>query len=434
LDVLSKAIVGCNLIDGTGKFPIKEATILIEGSKIIDVGKGIDFPSNAEVIDAAGKTVMPGLIDAHTHLGSPHMPPGTDQSAIQDALTTIRTANSPIVAMFMLKSAQQNLDAGFTTVKDISWVWDPLGVQGIAVRNAINNGWFIGPRIVVFSWIGMTGGHCDLRLWHYPSTNPNLARIGGPLVWPADQVADGVGEVLKRCRQALRFGADGLKTSADSYELWGRSSATAKLYKNYSLEELKAMCDEAHRHHRLVSMHSHSPYGIKHAIDGGANVIEHCSRPDDEGIAMILKGKITTTATLMGRGPIEATFDKKSPRYELRLIGRDFFMKKYKKGVPMAMGTDTCHGGHRQGLAARGIAMMVEYGMSPMDAIVSTTKIGAEACNLGDQLGTLEKGKLADIIMVDGDPLKNIQVLMDKENIEIVMKGGEVLVDRRSKI
>jgi imidazolonepropionase-like amidohydrolase len=343
-----------------------------------------------------------------------------------------------MVSMFILKNAQKNLEAGFTTLKEISWVWDPLGGQGMAVRNAINMGLFPGPRLVVYSWIGMTGGHCDLRLWLYPSTPPNVIRTGGPLVWPPIETADGVGEVLGRSRQALRLGADGLKTSADSYELWGKSSATAKLYKNYSLEELSAMCDEAHRHHRLVSMHSHSPYGIKHAIEGGVDVIEHCTRPDSDDISMILKKRLITSATLAGIDapkplpPVSETFNPESPNYDERMLTRDFFLKKYKAGVRIAMGTDTCHEARSHGLAARGVAMMVEYGMSPMDAIVSTTKVGAEACDLGDQLGTLEKGKLADIILVDGDPLKNIQVLMDKEKIELVMKGGEVLVDRRS--
>jgi len=233
----------------------------------------------------------------------------------------------------------------------------------------------------------------------------------------------------------MRLGGDGIKTSATSYEVWGGK----KRILNYSIEELTALCDETHRHLRFVSMHTSTPEGIKHAINAGADVIEHCGRPDDEGLAMILEKNIITTATLAGTdrpkplAPVEATFDSESPHYERRLRSRELFMKKYKAGVKIAMGTDTCHDGRSHPFAARGIAMLVEYGMTPMDAIVSSTKIGAEACDLGDELGTLEKEKLADIILVDGDPLKNIQVLMDKKKIEIVMKGGEVLIDRRLK-
>jgi imidazolonepropionase-like amidohydrolase len=425
-------IINSKLIDGTGSKPIKDAVIVIDGSKISEIGGNVDIPEDAKIIDANGKTVIPGLIDAHTHLGSPILPPNSQDTLEQNTLSTIRSVNSPMISMYSLKNAQIDLMSGFTTLKELSWVWDPLGIQAIAVRNAVNMGFFIGPRIVVYPWVGMTGGHCDMRLWFCPSTPPNLISTGGPIVWPTMATADGGSEVLRRVRESMRLGGDGIKTSSDSYELWGGE----KNVNNYSLDEMKILVEETHRHHKLVSMHASSNDGIIHAINSGADVIEHCTHPSDEAIKQIIKDDIITTATLADiQGPkplqkIEYTFNKKNPSYDKNLIRKDFFQKKYKSGVKMAMGTDICHEGSSHGLAARGIVMLVEYGMSNLDAIVASTKIAAEACGLHNKIGTLETGKYADILVIDGDPLINIKVLMDASKINLIMKDGELLKNK----
>jgi imidazolonepropionase-like amidohydrolase len=426
--MFKKAIVGSRLIDGTGNPPINDVVIIINKNEILEIGKNVDIPDDAKIIDVEGKTVLPGLIDAHTHLGSPILPPNSRDIDEQNALSTIRSVLSPMISMFSLKNAQKNFESGFTTLKELSWVWDPTGVQAIAVRNSINMGLFNGPRIVVFPWVGMTGGHCDLRLWFCPSTPPNYISTGGPVVWPPIATADGKSEVIKRVRELMRLGGDGIKTSADSYELWGGE----KNVNNYSIEEMSALVEETHRHHRLVSMHASSNDGIMHAINSGVDVIEHCTSPSKEAIELISKRNIITTATLAGfHGKdlfysIDETFDRKNPFYEKNLIQKEYFLKKHDAGIRMAMGTDICHEGSSHGLAARGIVMLVEYGMSEMEAIVASTRIGSESCGLNEKIGTLEKGKIADLIVVDGDLLKNIRVLMDTSKIQFIMKDGEV--------
>jgi imidazolonepropionase-like amidohydrolase len=427
-----KVILNSKVIDGTGNKPIKDAVIVINGSLISEIGSKIDLPDDAQIIDANGKTVIPGLIDAHTHLGSPILPSNSLDTIEQNTLSTIRSVHSPIISMYSLKNAQTNLMSGFTTLKELSWVWDPLGIQAIAVRNAINMGFFTGPRIVVYPWVGMTGGHCDMRLWFCPSTPPNLVNTGGPIVWPPIATADGVSEILKRVRESMRLGGDGIKTSSDSYELWGGE----KNVNNYNIDEMKILVEETHRHHKLVSMHASSNDGIIHAINAGADIIEHCTYPSDDAIEQIIKENIITSATLGDiQGPkplqkIEDTFNRKNPSYNTNLERKEYFHKKYKAGVKMAMGTDICHEGSSHGLAARGTASLVEYGMSNIDAIISSTKMGAKACGLDKKLGTLEKGKYADILIIDGDPLDNIKVLMNTSKIKVIMKNGEFIKNK----
>ncbi|NIM46212.1 MAG: amidohydrolase family protein [Nitrososphaeria archaeon] len=415
-----KAIKAGKLIDGTGNPPIENAVVVVKGSRIEAVGEEVKVPSHAQVIDADGKNVMPGLLDIHVHLASVEAP------GSQVILSMVRAPPSLLI-LYAAKHARDMLEAGYTTVRDLgillSTVPSREATPLLSLRGAIELGLVPGPRVVVAGPIYMTAGHYDMI------KPPTILRSSG-------ETADGAWEVRRKVRELIRENVDLIKTSAgggaagEAEEIWWR---------NYTVEELEAIVDEAHAQGRKVAAHVYTPATIKNALEAGVDTIEHGSFLDDQVIDMMVKKETVLVPTLTVFSERNVSADPDRPVYYLRKMGdileasKNSFQKAHRAGVKIAAGTDLWAQWPPApifGENAYELELMVKYGMSEMEAIVASTKTAAEALGLEDQIGTLEKGKEADIIISESDPLKNIEVLQDKENIQMVMKGGKIAVNR----
>jgi len=405
-----KVIKGGTLIDGTGAKPIENATIVIKDVVINAVcEEEIKIPAEAQVIDATGKTVMPGLIDAHVHLimsGEPN--------------PLIMLQYSPgFIAFKAAKNAQMTLESGITTVRDLGDAW----YFCLALKKAIEVGIMPGPRMMVSGKvISQTGGHGDFYL---PS--------GISLEW-GSRIADGVDDVRKAAREQLREGVDVVKICTSGGVLSPSDVAGAR---QFTVEEIRAAVDEAQAVGKRVAAHAHGTQGIKNAILAGVNTIEHGTLLDDEAIKMMAERGIFLVPTLSsgynimkygGKAGIPEYAIKKEE--ELVKLAKRGLREAAEAGVKIAMGTDSGTPFNTHGANALELQLMVEAGFTEMEAIVASTKTAAEALGLEKLVGTIEKGKLADIILVEGNPLKEIKVLQDKRNIAMVVKNGEIVVRR----
>jgi imidazolonepropionase-like amidohydrolase len=290
------------------------------------------------------------------------------------------------------------------------------------VRDSINAGIFVGPRMFVAGWTTITGSHLDLVL-------PRAA------LRPAFQTADGPWELRKLARDNLRAGCDVIKTCASG---GGGTDKEEPDVRNMTQEEIDAIVDEAHAFHKLAAVHCFTPEAHKMAIKAKTDTIEHMVFHTDESIDLIVKSGVYVTPTLSHRTDhaIQTRRDQGTAKFildkmkTLQPFCYETFQKMYKAGVNIAMGTDMGYD-PEMGAGAGELQLYVDLGMTPMHAIQTATRNAARALKLGDELGTLEKGKIADIIAVDGNPLEDITVLQPKQNIKMVMKEGEIFVDRR---
>ena len=400
-----KAIKAGKVIDVLSGIVLTNQIILIDNNMIIEIGSGIVIPKNAEIIDLSNSTVLPGLMDCHTHLT---FQPGDNY--YEDIFR-----KTPIdYALLAPTYAKRTLHAGFTMVRDVGS--DQL--IDISLRNAINRGDIEGPRMLVSTFaLGATGGHADLT-----GFNPNID-------WKYNKdftgVADGENEIRKRVRNNVKWGADWIKVSATAGVLSEEESAGAP---QYSLDEMKVVVEEAHRWGRNVAAHAHGTEGIKLAIKAGVTSIEHGSLIDDEGIRMMIEKGIWLVADIYNDDYILAEFSKKGYPQKIidkeKLIGRlqrENFQKAVKAGVKIAFGTDA--GVYPHGWNGKQFFYMVKYGLTPMQAIQSATINAADLLDWKDKTGSISKGKLADIIAVDGNPLDDITIL---EHVKFVMKDGIV--------
>ena len=406
------AIVGGTLLDGTGRDPIKNSTILFNES-IVNVGPSEDIkvPSEAQEINAAGMTVMPGLIDAHIHISGRRTRDRLRNMIESDLLKAIRC----------VVDVNKALEMGFTTLRDVG------STIGLSLKTAINEGTVPGPRIVTaHKVISQTAGHGDV---HYL-----------PINWVKDSgrmIVDGPDECRRAARMNIREGVDLLKLCTTGGVMSQRDVPGSP---QFTVDEIKAVVEEGHRVGIKVAAHAQGAEGIKNAIISGVDTIEHGTYIDDEGIQMMIDENRIMVPTLAINWKIITEGDKFniSPWAMGKAIdaGKVKYrntMKAYKAGVKIAMGTDFSSPPMTPlGENAIELWLLVREGMKPMDAIVSATKNAAEAADLDKKLGTLENGKLADVVVVDGDPLKNIKVLQDKNKIKMVFKGGNVIVDRRN--
>jgi imidazolonepropionase-like amidohydrolase len=404
-----KAIIGATLLDGTGAKPLEDATILVEGGIIQDVGRGINMPEGAEVVDASGMMVMPGLIDAHVHLcleGGPNIlailqyPPG-------------------LLQLMAARNALNTLEAGYTTVRDMG---APMGFA-ISLKRAIGMGIARGPRIVTSGRvISQTGGHAD---FHLPSG------INFDLM---SRIADGPDEVRKAAREQLRDGADWVKICSSG----GVMSPTDPVdTRQFTVDEIRAAVEEANAVGKNVAAHAHGTTGIRNAVMAGVKTIEHGTIMDDEVVSLMAEKGVFHIPTLVASwGILKHGREAGIPDYavakaeQLATYPGRSMMLSHGAGVKVAAGTDAGTPFNRHGENAKELELMVEAGFKPMEAIRATTKVGAEAVGLGRVTGTLQKGKWADVIVVDGDPLKDIKVLQDRSLIRLVMKGGAMEVRR----
>lgn len=388
---------------------LESHAILVEGDRIAKVGPAaeIGVPPGAKVIDLGSATVLPGLIDCHTHLTGDPEHSGYESLGI----------SVPRAALYGAKNARLTLEAGFTTVRDVG----AAGFSDVALRDAVNNGDVPGPRVLASGMsLGSTGGHCDNNL-----LAPEFAhRDPG--------VADGVAEVLRKTRETVKYGADVIKFCA-SGGVFSKGDLPGTT--QYSLGEMKALVEEAHRQGRKVAAHAHGTDAIIQAARAGVDSIEHGSLIDDEGIRAMkelgtfLVADIYNDDFILGQGK-EYGFTDEMIEKE-RTIGqkqREGFERAARAGVRIAYGTDA--GVYPHGGNAKQFAYMVKYGLTPMQAIQAATVHAAELLGWPDRIGSLESGRFADLIAVEGDPLADVSVL---ERVLFVMKGGRVVKNELSK-
>ena len=399
------AIRAGKLVDPDSGKVLTDQVILIKDSKIENVGRGLAIPAGATVVDLSKMTVLPGLIDCHTHLADgahDGEPMGQfRKTAAQDALESV-------------PNARVTLESGFTTVRDVG-VYRAL--VDIALRDAINRGDIVGPRMFVAgSYVTITGGAGaatglapDIQLpWdlHYGEANSP---------W----------EVRKVVRQLAHDGVDHIKVLSSGAVLTHGSNPKSE---EFTPEELQAVVDEANHFGLRVEAHAHSPEGIKNAIRAGVASVEHATMIDDEGIALAKQHGTYLDMDIYDEECIQEDGKKgKVPKdflehdAQLGQIQRDNFRKAVAAGVKMSFGTDA--GVCPYGTAGRQFAFMVQYGMTPMQAIQAATSSAADLLGRSAEIGSIKPGKYADIIAVSGDPLANIREL---ENVKFIMKDGKI--------
>ncbi len=397
------------LVDGTGRAPVPDAVVVITDDRITAVGpaSGVRVPAGARVIDLGDVTLLPGFIDAHTHLiGRVLGDPEGETSAVKDY--------SSFGAILGVVHARRTLLAGFTGVRNV-------GAHGefddVALRKAIGDGWVEGPRMETAGHaIGITGGHCDENAYR-PGLLDGSIREG---------IADGPEQVRAAVRYQVKYGADVIKTCATGGVL---SEGDAVGATQYTFEEMKAAVDEARKLERKVAAHAHGAEGIKIATRAGVASVEHGSFLDEEGARLMAERGTYLVPTLMAGEQVERLAKSgvlKGLRAEKALAAaaamRHGIRLAVAHRVPIALGTDA--GVIPHGTNAHEFTLMVEWGgMTPMDAIVAGTLNAAKLLGWEKNLGTLEAGKLADVVAVAGDPLRDIRSM---ERAVFVMKDGFV--------
>lgn len=408
------------LIDGRGGKPVKDAVVLVHGNRITKVGEKSKLkpPPGAETVDCSRYTVMPGMMDLHIH------------TAMHNCMTfhNHRVAQFETMPhlqqMYALFHAQNCFDMGFTTLRDLG-MNGPYGLlvnEMCAVRDAINAGIVEGPRMLIAGFTTMTGSHLEL-------IQPRAMYRWG------FNTADGPWELRKLARKNMLAGCDVIKTCASG---GGGTDKEEPDIRNMTQEELDAVVDEAHALHKHAAVHCFTTSAQRMALKAGTDTIEHMVFHDDETIELIRKSGTPVTPTLshrtdhaikLRREHGTADFVLRKMKY-LQPFCFETFRKMYKAGIKIAMGTDMGFEPDMGSNAAE-LEIYVKLGMKPMDAILTTTRNAAQALKQEKDLGTLEAGKLADLIAVDGDPLKKIACLQEKKNIKVVMKEGKIYADRR---
>ncbi|PAF39734.1 aryldialkylphosphatase [Terribacillus saccharophilus] len=405
---MDKLIRNGIVIDGTGKV-IEDAVIAIKGDRITAIGPASDFIGidAKEVIDAQGGYILPGLIDTHVHM----------MMEIKDVRESLIT---PFSMRFYeaLTYMKRTLDAGITTVRD-------AGYADLGVKQAIENGLISGPRMQIsVNPLTITGGHGDN--WMVSDMDmTNKAYPGFP-----SGICDGPEQVRQKVREMLRSGADIIKVHATGGVM---SPTDHPEFTQFSMEELRIIVEEAaYRKGRKVMAHAQGAEGVKQAVRAGIHSIEHGIFLDDEAIELMLEHGTYLVPTLLAPvSVVEASEANESmPAYavdkakEVMEIHQQSVARAYEAGVKIAMGTDA--GVMAHGTNLRELALMCDIGMSPMEAIIATTKVAAECLGWEDRIGTVAEGKLADLIIVQENPLENIASLADTSNIKTVMQGGEL--------
>jgi imidazolonepropionase-like amidohydrolase len=391
----------------TGKL-LSDETFIIEDGRIVSAGPSAETkaPPDALGIELPNATVLPGLIDAHTHLTyDPQF--GYAELGVSVPRSTLTGA----------KNARLTLQAGFTTVRNVG----ADGYSDVALRDAINAGDLPGPRMLVSGpALGITGGHCDNNLlpYEYHATG--------------DGVADGIAAVQHKVRENIKYGSDLIKICATGGVLSKGDDPQAS---QYTLEEMKAIVADAHRLGRKVAAHAHGAQGILWASEAGVDSIEHGSYIDDAGIAEMKKNGTYLVPTLyLGDWFLENAERNHVPDFLLGKaktvmpIARKNIAHAFASGVKVAFGTDAAVYPH--GLNAREFAVMVKLGLTPLQAIQAATVNAADLLGWQGKVGSLEPGAWADIVAVDGDPLKDVTTL---EHVKFVMKGGEVVKNEYGK-
>ncbi len=398
------AIKAGKLIDGKGGVPQSNVTILVEANKITSVGTHIAIPSSAKVVDLSSSTVMPGLIDAHTHL----LLQGDITAADYDEQLLKQSPQYRTIQATV--NARTALENGFTTLRDLET--EGAGYSDVDVKRAINNGIIPGPRLIVATRaLDVTGAY------------PLLGYAPEVHVPVGVQTCDSPEDCRRAVREQIKYGADWIKVYADrSYYV--KPDGTLSSIPTFTPEEMKAIIDEAHRERHKVAAHAMATPGQKTALDAGVDSLEHGDYLSDEILAQMKRQNVFYCPTLyVGVYVAQGRAQAGAPIWvKLMDIARESFGRALKAGATIVFGTDAGGFAWNEN-EAKEFSLMVKYGMSPMQAIQSATSVAAKALDMDDKIGSIEMGKLADIVAVKGDPLADISLM---EKVSFVMKDGKI--------
>ncbi|MEY2539621.1 MAG: hypothetical protein QOG67_3361 [Verrucomicrobiota bacterium] len=402
-----------HLFDGKSKTLMPNGVVIIQGDKIIDAGGNLPAPADAQVIDLGDATLSPGFIDAHTHLTFDY---SGDYNKLRLNGLSLNVSEHAIKATAY---ARATVEAGFTTVRDLGSRFpnSPEFVD-VALRNSINTGVVVGPRMLVATFgVGATGGHFD-------GTNGYRDMIFGQEPGFSQGIADGPEQIRKAVRFEVKNSADVIKAAVSGGVL---SLADEVDTPQFTLDEMKALVDESHRLRKKVAVHCHGDQAARDAIAAGVDSIEHGSFMKPETLTLMKSKGTFLTPTLMASEWIMGKLDQYPPSLQAKAKAAtaarsDMFRNAVKIGVRISFGTDAAVFPHGQN--AKEFSLMAGLGMSPIDALISATSNDAELLGISQKVGTLEKGKLADVIAMPGDPTSDITVT---ERVLFVMKEGKII-------
>ncbi|MEA2604903.1 MAG: hypothetical protein QOF89_5895 [Acidobacteriota bacterium] len=390
----------------TSDRPLAPGMVVVEGDHITQVGQNLTVPPGAQVIDLGDATLLPGFIDAHVHMAM-EMSDDWYRDFYQGALRFPAEQ-----ALYAAKYARVTIEAGFTTVRDVG----SQDYVSLGLRNAINAGIAVGPRMLIANHgIGSTGGHADDA--PYP---PDRIKPAGTI--------QGVCNGPEQCREAVRFqikfGADVIKCMPSGGVL---SLSDPVDVPELTRDEMNAIVSEAHAWHRKVAAHCHGDEAAKIAIAAGVDSIEHGTFLKDDTLRLMKEKGVYLVPTLFAGAWVGEKADHFPPPIAVKARAaaaqmQSMFQRAVKIGVKVAFGTDSAVEPH--GLDAREFALMVKNGMTPSQALLTATASGADLLGLADKIGTIETGKLADLVAVPGDPLQDIR---QTEKVTFVMQGGKVI-------
>jgi imidazolonepropionase-like amidohydrolase len=400
------------MFDGKSKALTSNAVVVIKGDKIADVGSNVAAPADAQVIDLGDVTLSPGFIDAHTHLTLDY----TDYNKRRIEELSLNVSEQTIRATAY---ARATVEAGFTTVRDVgSRFVGSREFVDVALRNAINKGLIVGPRMLVATkGIGATGGHFD-------PTGGYRDLLFGREPDYTDGIADGPDEIRKAVRFEVKNGADVIKAAVSGGVL---SLSDEVDTPQFTPPEMAALVDESHRLRKKVAVHCHGDQAAKDAIEAGVDSIEHGSFMKPETLQLMKTKGTYLVPTLMATEWIMSKLDNYPPMLQEKAKAAaaartEMFRNAVKMGIKIAFGTDAAVFPHGQN--AKEFKLMVDLGMQPIDALRVGTSNAADLLGVVQKTGTLEKGKLADIVAIPGDPTSDITAT---ERVAFVMKDGKII-------
>ena len=409
----SIVLKAARMFDGKSNALVQNAVVIMHGDKIVDAGSNLPIPNDAQLIDLGDATLSPGFMDAHTHLTADYSG-NYNERRLQEV-----DLNVSEQAIRATTFARATVEAGFTTVRDLgSRVVGSREFVDVALRNSINKGVIAGPRMLVATkGIGATGGHFD-------PTNGFRDFLFGREPDYTDGIADGSDEIRKAVRFEVKNGADVIKAAVSGGVL---SLADEVDTPQLTPAEMAALVDESHRLRKKVAVHCHGDQAAREAIEAGVDSIEHGSFMQLETLTMMKRKGTFLTPTLMATEWIMGKIDNYPPALQAKAKAAaaarsDMFRNAVKMGVKISFGTDAAVFPHGQN--AKEFKLMVDLGMTPIDTLKSATANDADLLGIAQKVGTLEKGKLADIVAMPGDPTSDITAT---ERVSFVMKEGKII-------